>query len=369
MSDFDESNEIKKNKLIKLQLKKIGQCIFSADELPRYTERVSETGMKIKFHEKELIEDGSKSENIEISRILGTCMVCKAHEYDSLDDILQENNTFPMAYVCRYKLVKETIYKLVPVSWQPGEEENEFGHHMGNMTDMEYTDSEDQASEPITSLSESIDKLCEEMDISSVSKPKDSHKSIDKLNICSPLVSPIKIVNNTVQKAIRTRNHQTSPNKRASSDAGKDNADVSPSKRNKKINKANNETTSDKQKRLYESPAQNKMLKAKKNLNNSFTEASNEPPSSPYESKLNPQQPLKITLSKGNKKVLTEKNENTICQSPLNRTVMELRDGGNRRSILKTQDSPRSEYWLFFLFFSFFFLIFFIIEVNSHSII
>lgn len=335
--------------------------IFSADDLPDDVKRVSEIGSKIKFHEKELIEDGTKSRNIKTNHIFSTCMVYKAHEHESLDDILRENKTFPMAYVCRYKLVKETVYKLVPVSWQPGEEENEFRRHIGGLTDMEYTDTEDQASEQVLSLNESLDKLMVEMNISSVSEPKHSGKSIDKLHICSPLVSPIKIVNNTVQKVTRTRSHRTSPNKRAS---GNDNEDVSPSKRNKLNNNANNDTPGGKQKRVYESPAQNKMLKAKKNLNDSFIEAS-EPPSSPYESKVNPQQPLKMTLSKGNKKVLTEKNENSMYQSPMNKKVLELQVSGKRRSILKDKDSPRSEYWLFCHFF--FFLVRFIIELNSFN--
>ncbi|XP_055311116.1 origin recognition complex subunit 1 isoform X3 [Sitodiplosis mosellana] len=291
-------------------------CYRSATDLPRDVKLVSDTGLKINFHSQELIEDVLESKNIDLSLICGKCMVFKAHENDSIADILQRNRKLhPMAYVCRYKLVKETIYKLVPVSWQPGEEE-EAERNSGEMTDMEcYTDTEDQASEAMPSLNESLDKIIEQLNSTSV-EPKKS-----------------------VQKATRTQN-QTSPNKRASPDAGKDNEEVSPSKRNKLTGNSNYGTPGTRNGK-YESPAQKQMSKIKKNLNDSFTEALQDHPSSPYETTMNPKEPLKLTFSKGNKKPLTEKNENTM-QSPMNKTLISIRGSSKRRSILKNLDSPKS---------------------------
>lgn len=304
--------------------------------MPREVKLVSDTGLQIKFDQKELIEDCVQSGNIGLKSICGKCIVFKAHENDSVIEILQRNKKHdPMAYVCRYKLVKETIYKLVPVSWQPGEEE--AARNSGEMTDTDfYTDTEDQASE-VATLSEKLDQLhtslmdCDEL----------NGNSYEKSSITSKLVSPFKIVNNSVQKVTRCRNHTSPSNKRASPDAGNDNEDVSPSKRNKLIHNSNNETPGAR-KGKYESPAQKQMLKIKKNLNQSFTDL--EVPSSPYESTVNPEKPLKITLCKTNKRILGEKNENTI-KSPLNKTIYTpARENHVRRSIMKDPNSAKSVY-------------------------
>lgn len=83
---------------------------------------MSDTGTEIQFHKSELIEDCLKPKNISLNAICGKCTILKAHENDSVEEILRLNKTSRMAYVCRYKLVKEGTYKLVPVSGQPNEE-------------------------------------------------------------------------------------------------------------------------------------------------------------------------------------------------------------------------------------------------------
>lgn len=313
--------------------------------MPSDVKLVSDTGLKIKFNQKELIEDGVKSSNIELKSICGKCIVFKAHENDSVIEILQRNKkSYPMAYVCRYKLVKETIYKLVPVSWQPGEEE--ATRNSDEMTDTDfYTDTEDQASE-VATLSEKLDQLhtsltmdCDEL----------NGNSNEKSSITSKLVSPFKIVNNSVQKVTRYRNHTSPSYKRASPDAGNDNEDVSPSKRNKLIHDSNNETPGAR-KGEYESPAQKQMLKIKKNLNHSFTDS--EVSSSPYQSTVNPEKPLKITLCKTKTRILLEKNENTM-KSPLNKTIYTpAHENHVRRSIMKDPNSAKSVYKFSFKCFS-----------------
>lgn len=313
--------------------------------MPRDVKLASDTGLRIRFHEKELIEDSVKSTNIELKSICGKCIVFKAHENESMIEILQRNNKSNlMAYVCRYKLVKETIYKLVPVGWQPGEEE--AARNSGEMTDTDfYTDTEDQTSE-VATLSEKLDQLhtsltmdCDEL----------NGNSNEKSSITPKLVSPFKIVNNSVHKITRSQNQTSPSNKRTSPDAGKDNEDVSPSKRNKLIDDSNNETPGA-QKGKYESPVQKQMLKIKKNLNASFIDL--EIQSSPYESTVNPDKPLKITLSKANKRILGEKNENTM-ESPLNKTIhTSARENHARRSIMKAPNSAKSVYKLSFTIYS-----------------
>lgn len=289
-------------------------------------ERVTETGSVIKFHKNELIEESSQ--NIDSKLICGNCVVFKARENESVKDILQQTK-YPMAYVCRYKLIKKTSYKLVPVSWKPGEEE---ARNSGEMTDTDfYTDTEDQANENVISLSESINLL--HLSLTNDNE-KSNGKSNEKSTTNSQVVTPIKIVKNTVQKVARTQN-QTSPTKRASPDAGKDNEDVSPSKRNKLVHNSNYDSPGARN-RKYESPIQRKMANIKKNLNTSFTEASKES-HSPYETKLDPEKPLTITISK-EKRVLAEKNDNNILNKSVHPSYQ------TRRSILKhPHDSAKSE--------------------------
>lgn len=272
---------------------------------------MSDTGSKIKFHKRELIED-FVSKNIPIGAIFNKCIVFKAHENESVDEIIQSYNKVDkmQSYVCRYKLVKETIYKLVPVSWQPGEEELRQTTEFSDLDDRNiYTDTDDQ-SEAVCDLNETINQL---------------QISLMNTSDTSPLVSPIKIVKNTVQKLPRSQ----STKKRSSPDAAVDNNDVSPSKRNK-LNYGSEARAIRSGKLL--SPAQNQMNKIKKNLNDSFTLSTDEEPRSPYHSIIDEKQPLKMVLSKG--RPLQERND-IATQSP--------RYNMARRSILKTTDSAKSK--------------------------
>lgn len=282
---------------------------------------MSDIGAKIKFYANELIEDGRKSNNIQLSTICGKCMVIKAHENDSVIEILETNQKYQMAYVCRYKLVKETIYKLVPVSWQPGEEE-------GTMTDNENcTDNEDCPD--MVSLSAVIDEL----HLSLTSNKDDT----------ALVVSPIKIVNNSVQK-VRNRKKIT-PNKRTSPDADKHNEDVSPNKRNKLNHRTYHELASpDARNRKYNSPGGRSMEKVRKDLSESFSQSPgpDDQQQAPYTSKIIAKDSLKMILSKG---VLRERNENTT-QSPMNKTYESPRptQSNLRRSNMKSAiDSVKSE--------------------------
>lgn len=285
--------------------------------------KVSDSGLKIKFNQNELIENCMASKNISFHAICGPAHVYKAHENETLNDILPYRK-HPMAYIFRYKLIKEISYKLVPVSWLPGEEELRQTDDFSDIDEQNmYTDTDDQ-SEAVADLSAKINQL---------------HTSFTKTDE-SPLVSPIKIVNNAVLKV--TRSHSKSSKKRASPDLTVKNPDVSPSKRNKLLNNSNYtfESPTIGNGRLS-SPAQSEMNKIRKNLNQTFTETDDD---LHFVSKINEEQPLKLLLTKESFKpaqILRERNENTTQNSQ--KTNNEVAHHILRRSILKNPDSEKSE--------------------------
>ncbi|XP_031621748.1 origin recognition complex subunit 1 isoform X2 [Contarinia nasturtii] len=214
------------------------------NELPPGIELKSDNGSKIKLHKRELIENIVESKNIELTKIIGPCVVFKAKENDSVTDFLQSNS---MAYVCRYKLVKKTCYKLVPVDWQIGEEEQQ---NLGEIYDTDLnTDTEDT---------------------------------------------------NEAVKVPRSRHHISPSNKRASPDNANDNNDVSPNKRNKFSHTPSLESSATRN-GTFPSPAPKDMEKCRKNLNDSFTGVEGA-----FETKIK-EDSLKMTF----KKVLCEHNSNT----------------------------------------------------------
>lgn len=288
------------------------------DELPNGTDLCSETGLEIKFNKGELIENCFKSENIDLSLVVSKkCTVIKARENETV-----KTNENSMAYICRYKLIKQTYYKLVPVDWQPGEEEACFSDDMND--DEEPSEGHN---ENIMSLNESLDLL------------EKSLKSMENLEINEKTVSPIKIKNN---KVIRKRD---STKKRSSPDANKDNNDVSPSKRIRPTDNIALDSPGSRNSR-YESPSEKRMSLVKKDLNKSFTTEpiSNveESPRSPYHiTAYDIEKPLRMQLTKN--RVLRERNEGEnstpVSFSTLKDSIASTRQ---RRSILKGPDSAKS---------------------------
>lgn len=278
---------------------------FRVEDLPKDIEQLSSNGSKIKFVRNELIENCRESKNIALHAICGPAKVIKAHENETLNDI-QQHKKYPMAYICRYKLVRETIYKLVPVSWQPGEEEL---RHTADFSDFDeqnmYTDTDDQ--------SETVLNLCDEIN--------QLHTSLTA-TAGSPLVSPFKIVKNSVQKVARNQ----SSKKRSSPDPTLDDHSVSPSKRNKLINDSNYglESPTTRNSKIL-SPAPHQLNKAKKNLNDSFTVTNDDESQSPmFTSKINEEEPMKM-------RILRERNEN------------KTNDYVTLRSNLRNPDSAKSK--------------------------
>lgn len=297
------------------------QNTYSASELPPDVDRKTEIGSPIKFRDNEVIEDTTKSVNIPYNTIFGKCTVLKARENDSL--IVRPHRKDPMAYVCRYKLVKEKeIYRLEPLSWQPGEEELRM--HADEYSDFDeqnvHTDTDTQ-SEAILDLDATIEQIHSNL----------TNDDIEQLPPSPQLVSPlrIRISGNMKYKAIRTQSNKvTSHNKRSSPDATLGNGDVSPSKRNKSNgNCESSEVHESPKNRSYSSPAFDKMEKIRKNLNQSSFMADesmdlDETPGSPYVL-YRDDHPLKMTLrkeSKGPKTPLKERNENTVNSHELTKT-------------------------------------------------
>lgn len=281
----------------------------------------------IKFHDKELIEDSTTSDNIPYDRILGKCAVFKAREHESLTELLQTDVKYPMAYVYRYKLVKDaSSYRLEPVSWQADEEER---RQVDEFSDFDT----DTQSEPILDLNAAIEQI---------------HRSFTNDSECGAIpqlqVSPFRIVNNTVCKATRNRIKTKADQKRSSPDAAQYNADVSPSKRNKLTDEYDSdiiEASPNNRTGKYLSPALDQMKKVKRNLSDVISSNLD----ATYDCVNNDKDPMKVTLRKKSnetKTPLKERNENTVKLQELSR-ASETPINSPRRTILRPSDSTRSK--------------------------
>lgn len=312
------------------------QTYFSGNELPRTVAQKTENGSPIKFYGNEVIENPTKSENIERKRIFQRCTVIKARENESLAELLQNRKIDSMAYICRYKLVRDKQgYRLEAVDWQLGEDdqralESDFDDQNA------YTDTDSQ-SEAVLDLNATLDQIHLNLTNDDVEQPS-PHKNLD-------------------YRANRTQSNKAkSDNKRSSPDASLGNQDVSPSKRNK-LNDAYEcrETLDSPEIRSGNyllSPAVDKMKKIRKNLNRSigFADTSmdvdSDVPGSPYViDKLD--NPMKMTLRKESKREskktpLKERNDNTVSSHELEKTV-EMPFNVAQREISKVTQRTRSK--------------------------
>lgn len=291
-----------------------------------------------------MIEDTTKSENIPKSTIIGKCTVFKAHEHDTLTGLAHIRKKDSMAYVCRYKLVKEKLgYRLEPLSWQPGEDELRL--HADEFSDFDeqnvHTDTDTQ-SEAILDLNAKIDQIHNSLtNDDSEQSPPPSPQQVPSIRISG--------IANMDYRAIRTQNNKVrSDNKRSSPDATLDNQDVSPSKRNK----LNDKISESPQNRTgkYSSPARDQMEKIKKNLNRSSFMADtsmdiDETPGSPYVLENVDDDPMKMKIRKESKEPkipLKERNDNTLNNQELTKTS-ETPLNVAQREIMKSTHRTRSK--------------------------
>lgn len=305
---------------------------------------------RIKFHASELIEDSTKSENIPFNRIMATCAVCKARENEILS--LSTHPKKPIAYVCRYKLVRETCgYRLEPIRWLPDEEDRRCADEFSDFDEQNavYTDTDTQ-SETVVDLNATLEQIHRRMVLTNSTENDDS----DSEQAPPQLVSPIRIINNRVYKSNKSQTKSESENKRSSPDASLENHDVSPSKRNKLTDELTSyksfESPQTRTRSQYSSPAIDQMKKVKKNLSRSSFAADehmevdntqstsinmDESQNSLYfVSEANKEEPTKMTLRK--QTPLKERNENTVIGAQLTKTAGTPVSVA-KRSIMKTE--------------------------------
>lgn len=170
------------------------------DELPCELKSHDSTGDPITLESFDLVEDGTSSENIPIKQVLRKCWVTFGSKRETFA-MKKRSNCSEEMYVCRYKLVKETIYKLEPIGWRRSEgrkdsflsEHDEYDYNGSKISD--------------------IDNRIGQLFLSANKKQEPTQNQ---------LVSPIKIVNNLVHRVPRSemrpnRNYigSVSPTKRA----------------------------------------------------------------------------------------------------------------------------------------------------------
>lgn len=313
---------------------------------------MSTNGRPIKFHASELIEDSTKSENILFNKILTACVVFKARENEMLSE-LPAHPMKPMAYVCRYKLVRETCgYRLEPISWLPDEEYRRCADEFSDFDEQNavYTDTDTQ-SESVVDLNATIEQIHRQIVLTNGTENDDSDS--EQAPQQRQQVSPIRIIKNRVYKSTKSQTKSGSENKRASPDASLDNHDVSPSKRNKLTDELASyksfESPQTRTRSQYLSPAIDQMKKVKKNLSRSSFLADesmemddtqstsidmDESQNSPYF--VSETAEMKMKLSK--QTPLKERNDNTVNSLQLTKTAGTPVSVA-KRSIMKTQRS------------------------------
>lgn len=311
-----------------------------------------EIGESIIIHDKEVVESGLKSIYIEPNLILCKCQVFYLRVTDSIASMLNsakfvKRNSKEM-YVCRYKLVRKTTYKLLPVSW--------------------YSDSEPQDDEDTTDDENTNDNLAVHHNQKHFSS-NELDTIISKLHLSSDiniakrtdnelkLVSPIKIVNNSVQKI--KRNIDANGEKRNETIE----KERSPSKKAKMLNEpnANYLIESPVNNERYEYENHNKMSSVKKNLNSSFLNESlndtnddsvNEVHNYSVVEHVNSEKTMKMTLrkSESNRTLPLKEIHDNVTDTPskslrikiLSKNMNSSERTPDRRSILKTNGSSKS---------------------------
>lgn len=354
-------------------------CSF-AELKKKYASSFSDTTRNRKYHyKKELFEFGPQSNNISLSQVCGRCHVFYARE-NHLNDVLKSKEmltkyTNEQIYVCRYMLVKKTVYELQPVAWSSEEEERQ--NRSGEFSTDDDLDDEDDNDEYYQSmnLSDEINELY----LSTVSEPAaDTEDHMDNGNDLRVTPIKIKIFDNSIVKVKRNDTgstsklsaNTTSTRKSKATDDDKMNTnDISPSKRSRYEDEANQNylTESPRTDRCY-SPHETsekiaRMTKVKKNLldqsfnstTEDFEDSFHSPLGSPnnsnsYTSKLLDNEnssSLKMVLRKkvADKIPLKEHHDNVGSPRDLRYDLLQKITSKNepttpksRRSILKPQD-------------------------------
>lgn len=219
--------------------------------LPETLKLVDDNCEPIELNEDyEVVEIGTTSDNVDKKLILCKCKVIPANPNDSIGTILGTHPSHKKEmYVCRFKLVKKTVYKLQPISWTREE--------LNSEDDIDDTCTEGETDGP------DLSDILPLQDIQlSGRRRKTANHANDSDENRSKLVSPIKIMNgDSVHKVKRSANVND--------------VDVSPTKRAKRVVEQNGNYLHDSPKTHIDrmQTHSSKVGKAKKNLNTSFSEA------------------------------------------------------------------------------------------------
>lgn len=335
--------------------------VLRKDELPKEVINSS-------IDKNEVIESDFGELKLSKHCIIGKCVVIGVPPEGSVATVLAENQDKEktIMYVCRYKLVKKTIYELLPITWS-----NETNlSSSNNENDINTVENEEIMTNGLNRLHLGTGKIID-----------------DQIK----LVSPIKIVNNSVQKVKRNENYPINLSiERKRGDTGyynnnyHENASDDDDGHNKKINKKiddengspnkkakyQNDTHTNELTEIIESPdhrnirnGQNKRLSnVTRNLNTSFMDSpdidkndsvTNLPTYNIVENSADEGKPLVTRLRRAQisrtatpLKEITPNNE--ICSRREN-LLKEIHKGFSepftpktRRSILKNADSGKS---------------------------
>lgn len=210
--------------------------------LPDELELVDDDGEPIELNEDhEVVENGVTSDNIDKKSILCKCKVIPAYPRDPVVTILGTHQSRKKEmYVCRFKLVKRTVYKLQPISWTREE--------LNSEDDIDETCTEGETDGP--DLSDVLRNI-------RLSERKRERSENDE-NPSKLTVTPIKILNgDSVHKVKRS--------------AKVNDVEVSPTKRARRVVERNGNYLRDSPKSSVDRK-QSHNNKARKNLNTSFSE-------------------------------------------------------------------------------------------------
>lgn len=304
--------------------------------------------------EHEVVECGLKSDNVDKKFILCKQPVFHAYPGDSIAAEIEKRkaeareaqNRFGQKrkqskmYVCRFKLVKKTVYRLQPVSWTREEPNSDYE----SVVDDTCTEDETEACH--------LNDLIRSLKINERKRSATKHAEADENR--SKLVSPIKIVNgNSGHKVKRSTDK---------AEERTDDVDVSPNKRGKFVNEQNGNYLAESPKSVDRPRSHSRNAgKARKNLNSSFLEVSvdedntnsTDEPGTYTVAPVDSEHTVRMTFRKNPTTPLKERHEN-ISDSPgrdlrkqvLSKTVeASVTPMQGRRSILKNGgDSTKSEY-------------------------
>lgn len=249
------------------------------------------------MHDQEVIEDAhGQVQTVHINQIVSKCSVINADPSDFHAATLKQHKETREngdIYICRYKLIKQTTYVLMPVSWK--------------------ADGIDERRElPRNKTLKNTQQLDEQSEYESDDPLADHH--YEYIDNADRLVSPFKIIGNSVQKMKRS-----SPQKN-------DENDISPSKRSKRNIETNGNYLVESTPKSIKKP-HTEQLKAnvRKNLNTSFTNLTandsdlndSSVPGTHYEATLNDGLRMKLKITETKKYVLTNSIGLKHCRSSI----------------------------------------------------